>query len=329
MPSLYTPLCDVLGIEAPVVQAPVGSVSTPALAAAVADAGGLGTLAMSWRDEDAIRASFEAATDRTDGVVGVNVVLDESTGELSPGDCLDVCLDAGASVVSLSFGDPTPYVDRVHDAGGTVLVSVGCADEARRAVDAGADVVVTQGSESGGHLQSDVTTMALVPSVADAVDVPVVAAGGISDGRGMAAALTLGADGAWLGTRFVATTESGAHPSYRRRIAAGSATETRRTEQFDVGWPDQPHRVLDVDDDIDAAHERDSPVARRADGTPIARDADLPPLAGMTGGVDALPHYAGQSAGGVETVASAGEVVASLVRETRATLDRTAERGHR
>jgi nitronate monooxygenase len=310
VPAIDTPLRDALRIEHPVIQAPVGSVSTPELAAAVADAGGLGLLAMSWRDADSIRGSYATAAERTDGVVGVNIVLDESTGELPPSDCLDACLHAGASVVSLSFGDPEPYVDRVHESGATVLVSVGNVGAARDAVAAGADIVVAQGSEAGGHLQSDVSTMALLPRVADAVDVPVVAAGGISDGRGLAAALSLGADGVWLGTRFVATVESGAHEQYKQRVATSRETATRRTTQFDNGWPDQPHRVLET-----KGADESTGRAYTADGTPIEQDADLPPLAGMSGDIEALPHYAGQSVGGVSGIPPAGRVVESLVAE--------------
>ncbi|EMA21125.1 NAD(P)H-dependent flavin oxidoreductase [Haloarcula amylolytica] len=329
MAPLQTPLCAKIGIDHPVVQAPVGSVSTPALAAAVADAGGLGMLAMSWRDADAIRDAYTEAATATDGVIGVNVVLDESTGVLSPSACLDACLDAGTSVVSFSFGDAEPYIDRVHEAGGTAMVTVGSAAEAEAATDAGADVVVAQGREAGGHIQSDVTTMALLPRVADAVPVPVVAAGGLGDGRGLAAALTLGADGGWFGTRFVATEESGAHETYRERIVDAPETATRFTELFDRGWPDQPHRVLETDEvrqqpgadsDGETGGSDSEQVARMPDGEPISRLADMPPLDGMTGDVEALPHYAGQSAGLAQDVRPAGEVVARLVSDARAAL---------
>lgn len=329
MAPLHTALCSELGIAHPVVQAPVGSVSTPALAAAVADAGGLGMLAMSWREADAIRDAYTAAASATDGVVGVNVVLDESTGVLSPSACLDACLDAGASVVSFSFGDAGPYIDRVHEAGGTALVTVASAAEARTAVDAGADIVVAQGREAGGHVQSDVTTFALLPRVADAVDVPVVAAGGLGDGRGLAAALTLGADGGWFGTRFVAAEESGAHESYREGIVDAPETATRLTDLFDRGWPDQPHRVLETDevrrqigrdsDDVDDANDPEQ-IAQMPDCEPINRLADMPPLDGMTGDVEALPHYAGQSAGLTQDVRPASEVVSRLVSGARAAL---------
>ncbi|WP_049919716.1 NAD(P)H-dependent flavin oxidoreductase [Haloarcula vallismortis] len=329
MAPLQTPLCTEIGIDHPVVQAPVGSVSTPALAAAVADAGGLGMLAMSWRGTDAIRDAYTEAASATSGVVGVNVVLDESTGVLSPSDCLDVCLDAGASAVSFSFGDAGSYVDRVNEAGGTAMVTVGSADEARAAVAAGADIIVAQGREAGGHVQSDVTTMALLPRVADAVEVPVVAAGGLGDGRGLAAALTLGADGGWFGTRFVATEQSGAHEKYRRQIVDAPETATRLTDMFDRGWLDQPHRVLETDEvrqqgaaDSGVATEASNPeqIAQMPDGEPISRLADMPPLAGMTGEVEALPHYAGQSAGLTQGVQPAGEVVTRLVADARAAL---------
>ncbi|KAA9398652.1 nitronate monooxygenase [Haloarcula sp. CBA1130] len=329
MAPLHTALCAELNVDHPVVQAPVGSVSTPALAAAVADAGGVGMLAMSWREADAIREAYTAAATATDGVVGVNVVLDESTGVLSPSACLDACLDAGASVVSFSFGDAEPYIDRVHDAGGTAMVTVGSAAEAAAAADAGADVVVAQGREAGGHVQSDVTTMALLPRVADTVEVPVVAAGGLGDGRGLAAALTLGADGGWFGTRFVATEESGAHETYRERIVDAPETATRLTDLFDRGWPDQPHRVLETDevrrqagydpDEMDDASDPEQ-IAQMPDGKSISRLADMPPLEGMTGAVEALPHYAGQSAGLTAAVRPAGEVVTRLVSDAAGTL---------
>jgi nitronate monooxygenase len=322
--SLQTQLCERLGIDHPIVQAPVGSVSTPELAAAVADAGGLGLLAMSWRDADSIAESYGRATDLTDGVVGVNVVLDDETGIDEPEACLEACLDAGASVVSLSFGDAAGYIERVHEAGGTAMVTVGSAGQAREAAAAGADVVVAQGVEAGGHVQSDVTTMALVPRVVDAVDAPVVAAGGIGDGRGLAAVLALGADGAWLGTRFVATRESAAHDTYRDALVDAGETDTRLTGAFDRGWPDQPHRAL-ATAELRRGEHADRPgdgetIAHTPDGDPVERYADLPPIEGVEGDVEALPHYAGQSVGLADDVPSAGAVVEALLAEASAAI---------
>ena len=250
-------------------------------------------------------------------------------------------LDAGASVVSLSFGDPEPHVERICGAGATAMATVGSAAEAHAAVEAGVDVVVAQGWEAGGHLQSDVATMPLVPRVADAVDaaggtdVPVVAAGGIADGRGIAAALALGADGAWLGTRFVATREANVVDDYRDRVMAAGETDTVRSDLFGGGWPGRDHRTL-RNSTVEAweAAGRPSPgerpaegerVGRYPDGRTVERFDDDVPVAGATGDTEAWALYAGQSTGVVDSVCSAGEVVRNLVSETEAAIDRLQE----
>jgi nitronate monooxygenase len=337
--TLDTALCSTLGVDVPVVQAPIGSASTPVLAAAVADAGALGTLALSWYTPTEARRVVERTLGLTGGRVAVNLVLDPDTGETPTGELLDAALDAGVELVSLSFGDPTPYVDRVHDAGGSVLATVGSADEAAHVVEAGADVVVAQGWEAGGHVQSEVATLPLVPRVVDAVpaDVPVVAAGGIGDGRGLAAVLALGADGGWLGTRFVATAESGAHDRYKRAVAAASEDETVYGEPFPKGWPDQPHRAIanETTEQWESAgrpplaerSDTDESVARTPDSEPVERYDDLPPLAGMEGDVDALPQYAGQSVGLTDEVVSATAVIDRIVGEAETALARAGDRG--
>ncbi|WP_436923853.1 NAD(P)H-dependent flavin oxidoreductase [Halosimplex amylolyticum] len=331
--SLHTPLCDRFDVDHPVVQAPIGSVSTPELAAAVSNAGALGTLAVTWRDFEATRAAIEAVGDRTDAAFAVNLVLDDEATEFPTDDHLDVCLDAGAPLVSFSFGDPEPYVDRVHDAGADVLATVGSAAEARAAVRAGVDAVVAQGWEAGGHVQSEVSTMALVPGVADETpeDVPVVAAGGIAEGRGLAAALALGADGVWLGTRFVATEEADAHERYRSAVVDGAADETVRGTPFPRGWRGQPHRTLESRaterwvaagrPPLDERDDADEVVAETGAGESLERYVDLPPLSGVEGRVEELPHYAGQSVGGVDEVAPAAAVVERLVDGAAATIE--------
>jgi len=330
--ALDTSLCSALGIDYPVVQAPIGSASTPELAAAVSAAGGLGTLAVSWRPPAETREAVRATRDRTDRPFAVNVVLDPETGVAPADETLDAALGAGAKLVALSFGDPEGYAGRVHDAGGTLLVTVGSAAAAREAVAAGADVVVAQGWEAGGHVQSTVATLPLVPRVVDAVaeDVPVVAAGGIADGRGLAAVLALGADGAWLGTRFVATAESAAHVEYKRAVVDAGEDDTVYGRPFPEGWPDQPHRTLENETTdrwdrqgrppLKERPDADEPVARSPDGEPVGRYADLPPLSGMEGDIEALPHYAGQSTGLTDAVCPAGAVVDELVATAADTL---------
>jgi nitronate monooxygenase len=329
---MRTALHDVLGVEQPIVQAPIGSATCPELAAAVADAGALGHLAVTWRSLDGTRAVVEETLAATDGPVAVNLALDDRTTHHPTGEHLDAVLDAGAEAVSLSFGDPTPYVERVHDAGAVVLATVGTADEAREAAAAGVDVVVAQGWEAGGHLQSEVATMPLVPRVVDAVDVPVVAAGGIADGRGVAAALALGADGAWLGTRFVATEEANVVDDYRERVATADATDTVRTDLFDKGWPGREHRVLEnstVEAWAEAGRPRsgerpgeDEVVGAYPDGHPVERYGDDLPVDGATGETEAWAQYAGQSAGLTDDVRPAGEVVHDLVTAAGRALER-------
>lgn len=320
---LRTPLCDRLGIEYPVVQAPIGSATCPELAAAVSNAGGLGQLAVTWRDRDETRAVVRTTRELTDAPFAVNLVLDDRTTVVDTGEHLSSLLDAGADVVAFSFGDAAPHVDAVRDAGGLALQTVGSAAEARAAVDAGIDAVVTQGIEAGGHVQGEVATSVLVPRVADAVgdEVPVIAAGGI------AATLALGADGAWLGTRFLAAAEAQVHDRYRQRLLGSDETTTRHTELFDKGWPGMTHRVLENEtigrweaagrpDPGDRPGE-DDVIARTGDGEPIERYDEALATPDVEGEIDGMALYAGQSVGLVDEVLPAAELVTELVAEMR------------
>jgi nitronate monooxygenase len=313
-----TPLCELLGIDHPIVQAPVGPAAGPALAAAVSNAGALGTLALSWSgDPAAVVRETSALTERP---FGANLVL-----EWDQHARLDAALDAGLRIVSLTWGDPEPYVAAVHDAGGTVLHTVGSAEEARRAVAAGVDVVVAQGWESGGHVWGRVATLPLVPAVVDAVaPVPVIAAGGIGDGRGVAAVLALGARAAWVGTRFLLADECLVHERYRQRLAEAVETDAEwYADLYDVGWPKAPHRALR--NATAEQWEREGrppsgsrpgegePVAARASGEPIVRYTSSTPAEGMTGDVDALSLWAGQSVALARVRQPAAEIVADLV----------------
>ena len=149
-------------------------------------------------------------------------------------------------IISFFWRDPGSLVKRAKAGGAHVMYTVGNADDARRAVDSGVDVIVAQGWEAGGHVRGTVATLPLVPAIVDAVGgTPVIAAGGIADGRGMAAALALGAAGVWVGTRFLASEEASIHPEYQRRIPAASENDTAYCENlFDGGWANAPHRVL-------------------------------------------------------------------------------------
>ena len=314
--STRTPVCELLGIESPIVQAPVGN--DPRLPAAVSNAGALGSVALWWADDagDLVRETA-ALTDRP--FAGNFVLASDQHRRVGQ------ALSAGLRIVSFLMGDPDNYVDSVHDAGGLVLHTVGSAEEARRAVGCGVDIVVAQGWEAGGHVLGGVATLPLVPAVVDAVTpVPVIAAGGIGDARGVAAVLALGAQAAWLGTRFLLAEEMPIHEEYRRRLIAASETDAEwYANLYEVGWPDAPHRAIH-----NSTAERwetagrpppgsrpgeGEVVAHFASGEPILRYSPAPPLVGTTGEIEALSLWAGQSVALAKQQQPAAEIVAELV----------------
>jgi NAD(P)H-dependent flavin oxidoreductase YrpB (nitropropane dioxygenase family) len=309
-----TPVCDLLGIEQPIVQAPMAAI--PALAAAVSNAGALGMVTLTWSaDVGAVVRETAALTTRP---FGGNFVLTEDHHRH-----VDQALDAGLRIVSFMWGDPGGYVEPVHAAGGIVLHTVGSAAEARRAVAAGVDVIVAQGWEAGGHVWGTVATLPLVPAVVDAVTpVPVIAAGGIGDARGVAAVFALGAQAAWLGTRFLLADEMPLHEDYRRALIAAAETDPQwYPNLYDVGWPDSPHRALrnSTARAWDAAgRPADSQrpgagdvIAHFASGEDIVRYEPAPPMAGTTGDIEALSMWAGQGV----ALARQSQPAADIVKE--------------
>ena len=286
--------------------------------AAVSAAGGLGMLALTWQGPAQARRSIRRVRELTSRPFGANLVL-----EFPVADLLSVCLDEGVPVISTFWGDPSEAGRRVRAAGALHLHTVGAVDEAVRAAACGVDAIVAQGWEAGGHVRGRSTTMVLVPAVVDAVGpVPVMAAGGIADGRGVAAALALGAQGAWMGTRFLATHEAFTHDVYRRHLVSAAADDTVHTGCFDGGWPGAPHRAL-RNDTVRRWEEAGSPsspgrpgegdvVTVDAVGRPHHRYEDLMPLPGMTGDPAAMAMYAGQSVHLVRDVRPAAEIVAGI-----------------
>ncbi len=315
---MRTPLCSLLGIEHPIVQAPIGSAGVPRLASAVSDAGALGMLALTWSaDAGTLVRETAALTSRP---FGGNLVL-----EWEQRARLDSALEAGLRIVSLTWGDPAPYVAPVHDAGGIVVHTVGSAEEAKRAVAVGVDVVVAQGWEAGGHVWGRVATLPLVPAVVDAVgSTPVIAAGGIGDARGVAAVLALGAQAAWLGTRFLFAEEAPVHPRYRERLAGAAETDAEwYADLYDGGWPNAPHRAL-RNATAEAWERAGRPpsgsrpgegerIGTRPSGAPLVRYTSDLPLAGAEGDIDASSLWAGQSVALMRRVEPAAQIVAELV----------------
>ncbi|MFF0153563.1 NAD(P)H-dependent flavin oxidoreductase [Micromonospora sp. NPDC005203] len=328
---LRTALCGRLGIDVPVVQAPIGSAAAPELAAAVAEAGGLGMLASTWQSPERARLSIRNVRQRTSRPFGVNLVLDFPVI-----DTLAVCLDEAVPVISTFWGDPEPVSHRIRAAGALHMHTVGSVRDALHAAGCGVDVIVAQGWEAGGHVRGTTATMVLVPAVVDAVHpIPVMAAGGISDGRGLAAVLALGAQGAWMGTRFLATAEAFTHQMYRQHLLAATAEDAVHTHCFDGGWPDAAHRAL-RNPTLRRWELAGSPPApgRPGEGDVVAVDAagqahyryeDLMPLPGMTGELADMALYAGQSVELVRDVRPAGRLINEL---TARTVDVIEQMGH-
>src|SRR5580658_10452217 len=312
---VQTPVCELLGIEQPIVLAAM--VAIPELAAAVSNAGGLGMVTLTWSDPAGDGVCETAA--RTDRPFCGNLVLTSDQPRR-----LGAALEAGLRIVSLFLGDPASYIEPVHDAGGLVLCTVGSAEEARRAVASGADVIVAQGWEAGGHVGGRIATLPLVPAVVDAVaPVPVIAAGGIGDARGVAAVLALGAQAAWVGTRFLLAEEMPIHDQYRRRLIAAAETDPQLYPNlYEVGWPDSPHRAL-RNSTADAWQAAGRPplahrpgagdvIAHFASGEAIVRYEPAPPMAGTTGQIEALSMWAGQGVALARESQSAADIVAEL-----------------
>jgi len=316
--SLSPPLCDLLGIDVPIVQAPVGSATCPELAAAVSGAGALGTLALTWTAPAGCLDKIRRTRALTARPFAVNLVLEWDQRER-----IEVCGREGVPLISTFWGDPGPYVDAIHEAGALHLHTAGSVVEAVAAADAGVDVIVAQGGEAGGHVRGTTSTLALVPAVVDAVSPkPVMAAGGIADARGVVAVLALGAQGAWLGTRFLLADEANVHAAYRARVIAAVGGDSVYTEAFSGGWPDAPHRVL-RNATLTAWEEAGRPgpgqrpgegdvVATAPNGAALERYHMALPQAGTDGDVEEMALYAGQGVGLVRAGAPAADIVGEL-----------------
>jgi len=210
---IHTPLCDLLGIQYPIIQGGMAWAAAPELAAAVSNAGCLGIVGAGDAPPDEVRRMLRQTRALTDKPFGANVPLFTARSA----EAIQVFIDEGVSVVTVGGGNAGPFLAPLQAAGIRVIPVVASVALARRMARQGVDALIAEGMESGGHV-GDMATLPLVPQVVDAVDLPVIAAGGIADGRGLAAALALGAVGVQMGTRFICTVECAAHPNYKERI---------------------------------------------------------------------------------------------------------------
>ena len=224
-------ICQLLGIQYPIIQGGMAWVANPSLASAVSNAGGLGIIACGHAPGPVVQGFIDEMKQLTDKPYGVNIML------LSPfvDEVVDVVCQAGVKVVCTGAGNPGKYMDKFKAAGITVIPVVASVALAKRMEKAGADAVVIEGMEAGGHI-GKTTTIALLPQVVDAVNIPVIAAGGIGDGRGMAAAFMLGAEAVQLGTRFLVAKESTAHDNFKQAVIKAKDIDTVITGQI-TGHP--------------------------------------------------------------------------------------------
>lgn len=314
--ALKTPLTELLGIEHPVMLAGMGGVSFAPLVAAVSEAGGFGTLGMASQTPDAIREQMREVKRRTRKPFGVDLLA--ARPETLEAAC-NVMIEEGATAFISGLGVPVNIMERLQKAGVIVMNMCGTVAHAVNGEEAGVDAVVAQGGEAGGHT-GDVAGMALIPQCVDAVKVPVVAAGAINDGRGLAAALAFGACGVWVGTRFIASREANATNAYHRHILEAKETETVRTRSYSgkpmrvrrnawtAEWEKRPQDLQPF------PAQRDYSMAQGA----------MRALHGYTDGLDeskvAFPM--GQGAGGIHDILPAAEIVHRMVADAEAIMQR-------
>ncbi len=327
---LITPLCRQLGVDLPIFNAGMGGANAgPDLAAAVSNAGGFGVLGMGGVPAPFIREQIEETRRLTQQPFGVNIIL----ALLQEGQ-IEAVLDEPVSLLILFWGDAKPYVQEAHRRGTMIALQVGSVDEAKAAADAGVDVIMVQGIEAGGHVRGKVALSALLPAVVDAVKpLPVVAAGGIADGRGLAAALNLGAQAVSMGTRFLCSTEARASRAYKERVVRSRAEDTLYTTLFDVEWPEAAHRVLRNKAVAEWEGAGRPPSGRRpGEGeivgkltmagveVPTVRYSTFNPIEGFEGDMEYVALYAGESCSLVNDIRPADEIVKQVAAEATAIL---------
>ncbi len=318
---LRTPVCDLLGIEVPIVQAAIWPATAPELVAAVSEAGGLGSVGSVFESAESIKGQIARVRDMTQRPFAVNHVV-----PLLDEEAFEATLEAKPAVISLALGDPAGLLERAHAAGAKVVHQVHTVEQAKRVADLGVDVIIAQGSEAGGQgMALGVGAMALVPQVADAVDpIPVLAAGGVADGKGLAAALVLGAQGANVGTRFLASHEASADEGWKQSILEAESEDAVRFEAWKDIFPpagggayETVPRVMRTSfvEEWQRHPEEARREAERLRGELMSVVRERKP--------HELVPFTGQTAGMIHDVLPAGEIVREMVSEAEQALRRT------
>ncbi len=301
-----TDICDLFGIEHPTILGAMLWIGKSSLAAAVSEAGGLGLLGAGGMTIDEIADEIGAVKKKTRKPFGVNIPLVRPDAA----DMIDVSIDNGVTVITTSAGSPKHFTSQIKDRGCKVMHVVSNVKFALRSAEAGVDAIAAEGYEAGGHNGPDeITTMALIPQITRAVDIPVVAAGGIADGRGFVAALALGAAGVQIGTRFIVTHESAAHPNYKDAIIQMTDGDTCVTGRTTIG----PTRAVKnkLTDMIVDAEKTGTKAEELYEMIGEGRSA----LACIEGNCEDGSLYCGQIGGAVKELKSAGEIIDEIIYE--------------
>jgi nitronate monooxygenase len=327
--SISTALTERLNCRYPIISAGMGGPARSELAAAVSEAGGFGLLGMVRETPDLIAREIAAVRQHTAKPFGVNLIPFATAPKLLKEE-LAACLDARVPAMCFFWDVYPEIVAEAKNAGCLVLHQVGSLEDAQRAEAAGADVVILQGVEAGGHVRATLPLAVLLGQVVGKVRVPVVASGGIADGRGLAAALALGADGVQCGTAFLASTESFAHDYHKQRIVAAKAGETVHTDLFAINWPpNSPVRVLrnsvtDQAETLWGHHPDRLPriVIGEEEGRPLYKFGTDSPLRSTTGDFEQMALYAGEGAALVAGIRPAAEIITSMMQDAEDILRR-------
>lgn len=324
---LTTRFTELVGCRIPLQQAPIGNCAIPRLAAAVANAGGMGMVTVTGDTPDEVASTLDAARRFTAGPFGANFFLLMADRGLVR-ECVAAAAER-ARVVDFFYADPDPdLVAVVHATGALASWQVGSAEEARAAVAAGCDLIVVQGHEAGGHVRGTLGLLPLLDAVLPETPVPTLAAGGIASGRAMAAALAAGADGVRVGTRFVAAVEAEAHPEYVAAIIAATPQDTVVSDTFSHDYPGAPHRALRASIAAAVAWPGDVVGVQRSDESGVIKDLPIHRFQKLTvtrhvsGEIAAMPHWAGESVRGVHRLEPAAAIVAELAGEAESLLRR-------
>ncbi|OUL73206.1 2-nitropropane dioxygenase [Paraburkholderia hospita] len=308
--TLHRPVCDLLGCRWPIVLAGMGGVARAELCSAVTRAGGFGFLGMVREPTSLIRSEVQSVRAATSHTFGVNLIPASTPADLLE-EQIATCIEIGVTVVGL-FWDVVPQiVRRLRDAGVLVVYQIGSLEDARAAEDAGAQILIAQGREAGGHVRGDQPLAQLIPKVVSAAHVPVLAAGGLANGADVAAALSLGAQGVVLGTVMIPTHESFAHAYHKQRIIDAAEDDTVLTDIFHINWP-RGARVRVLQNSVTRGERGDPFGSRRTvigdeHGRPIYLFSTDSPLRSMTGDFEAMALYAGTGAARIGAITSAAE----------------------